>query len=143
MDQADLTVKQTRSSTANDSKGKQDPHWYSVRIGKSVRDRITKYVQTSEDIGSFDYEAVEGYELALKATIAHLGDTDDKYLTLLEPYFAMAPQKMDSIRAHLHTEIMATFEEAVDFFNPIRGTDGSFGKKSSAKVQQVTPSGDG
>ena len=55
----------------------------------------------------------------------------------------MAPQKMDSIQAHLHTEIMATFEEAVDFFNPIRGTDGSFGKKSSAKVQQVTPSGDG
>ena len=41
------------------------------------------------------------------------------------------------------TDIIATFEVAVDFFNPIRGTDGSFVKKFSAKVQQVTPSGDG
>lgn len=50
----------------------------------------------------------------------------------------MAPQKMESIRTHLHTEILATFDEAVDFFNPIINTDGSFGKKASDKVEQAT-----
>ena len=132
-------MKQTHSSTGKGSNVKQDPHWYGVRIGKSVRDRISKFVKTNDDISSFDYDGVEGYKLALKATIAHLGDTDDKYLTLLEPHFAMATQKMESIKAHLYTEIMATFDEAVDFFNPIIGTDGSFGKKTTDKVQPVTP----
>jgi len=99
-----------------------------VRIGKSVRDRISKFVKTDADIASFEYDGVKGWELALKATILHLGDSDDKYLTLLEPYFAMAPQKLESIRAQLNTDILLTFEEAVDFLNPIIGTDGSFGK---------------
>ena len=99
-----------------------------MRIGKSVRDRISKFVKTNSAIASFEYDSVEGWELALKATILHLGDSDDKYLTLLEPHFAMAPQKLESIRVQLNTDILLTFEEAVDFLNPIIGTDGSFGK---------------
>ena len=77
--------KQKRTSSINASSGDGDTKWYSVRIGQSVRDKITKFIKESKTIGGYDFDQRSAYDLALRDTLTHLGKSDEKFLSLLPP----------------------------------------------------------